>query len=79
MDLKTKRTLEIVLVVLGGIIDTFIILWKTILIPGLIYVRDSYPPIFMHPPKLVSNGVINILFVMNTPDLPICLSSYFLI
>ena len=77
MDLKTKRTLEIILVVLGGIIDTFIILWKTILTPGLIYVRDSYPPIIQPKPSFVSNGMINLITLMDNPDMPLLLFQYF--
>ena len=73
-----RRSFEVMAVVLLSLFNVFTLLWRTIITPGLIYVRDSYPPIFMRPPELVSDGVINILFVMNTPDLPICLSSYFL-
>ncbi|QGR19062.1 hypothetical protein [Stygiolobus azoricus] len=78
MNVDRRRTFEVMAVILLSLFNVFILLWRTIITPGLIYVRDTYPPIFMSPPEPVSNGVINILFVMDTPDLPVYLSSYFL-
>ncbi|BCU70836.1 hypothetical protein [Stygiolobus caldivivus] len=76
--MKKRAYVEALSVVLLAALSTFSILWKTILSPGLIYVRDSYPQLISTPPQLVSDGVINLLFIMDNPDLPVYLSSYFL-
>ncbi|QIW22983.1 hypothetical protein EWF20_01610 [Sulfolobus sp. S-194] len=45
--------------------------------PGLVYVRDSYPSIIGYFPTLVNNGQINLLFIMDTSDLPIYIFSLY--
>ncbi|BFI75595.1 hypothetical protein [Sulfurisphaera ohwakuensis] len=72
MNIKNYRLL---LPFLGGLLFTLFILRSTLFSSGLIYVRDSYPSIIGSFPSLVNNGQINLLFIMDTSDLPIYIFS----
>ncbi|WP_206346081.1 hypothetical protein [Sulfolobus sp. S-194] len=62
---------------LCGLLSTFFILRSMLFSPGLVYVRDSYPSIIGYFPTLVNNGQINLLFIMDTSDLPIYIFSLY--